>query len=159
MNRDKKFVSGPDLGDFDDSTGYKLVFNKNGKLDVFKKMEGKFKHIGDLDDFYFINNKPVVTEVKTMPARNLDVQIKDGLATSVVERLNAVKEVTGETPEFIIMVPKGEAALSKELSNFIKDIKNAGFKNAVTIELSATNAEFEKAARRIFNETKQGKVD
>lgn len=72
----------------------------------------------------------------------------------LIKRLNAIKEITGETSEFIIMVPKGEAAASKELSNFLSKIRNAGYR-ADYAELQATNEAFNDAANRI-NELARG---
>ncbi len=147
-----------------ESAKYSLRFDNKGKIEIFDKINNNI--LGELDDFYLINGKPVVTEVKTMAAGSLDQQIagkwnwfppgwEDGLSQKASRNLNAIKDVTGETPEFIIMIPKGEASASKHLPNLLKDIRNAGFK-AEYAELEATNIAFDNAARRIYGEAKQG---
>jgi hypothetical protein len=149
---------------FKETSKYKLVFNDKGNLDVWEKAGNRL--LGDFDDFYKINDKWIVTEVKTMSAGNLDMQIprkwswkplgwKNGVTEKVINRLEAVKEVTGQTPEFILMIPKGEAAASKQLPNLLKKVRNAGFK-AETAELKATNEAFDIAARRIKIEAETG---
>ncbi len=151
---------------FKENYRYKLEFNEKGKLNVYKK-SGSGPDLGDFDDFYLINEKPIITEVKTRSAASLDEEIlgkvkiwpirEEGLAAKVIRRLNAFKEVTGETPEFILMIPKGEAAASKELQGFLKEIKNAGFRQAESAELKATDDAFSDATRRINKEAGGGK--
>ena len=124
---------------------YTIKFND--KEQVLIKVVGG-ADIGDLDDFYKVNDKWVVTEVKTKSATNIDGDILDGLDSDVIKRLNVIKEITGETPEFMFMIPQGEAVASKELSNFLSKIRNAGYR-ADFAELQATNDAFNKATEEI----------
>lgn len=153
---------------FASSSNYKIVYDNKGKLQIWKNNgEGKFVHaLGDFDDFYKINDRPIVTEVKTMQASLLDdlipdkirlfpPGIKNGIKTKLINRLNAYKEVTGETSEVMIVIPKGEAVKSKKLQGLINDIRNAGFK-AEYVELEATFSEIEKVARKLSQEIAKG---
>ena len=143
-----------------DSSRFILQFNSRKKIEIIDKLTGN--SLGDLADFYLVNGKPIVTSVKTMSATNLDYEIPDkhtffpskmnkGFTTKTIERLNAFKDGLGKVPEFIIMLPKGEATASKEIKVFLNDVRNAGFK-AECVELEATNEKFEEAAYRISKE-------
>lgn len=62
---------------------------------------------------------------------------------------------SSEAPEFMLMIPDGEAATSKELSNFLEKVRKAGYK-AEYSELGATDNALNDAARRINNEARGG---
>lgn len=105
----------------------------------------------------------IVTEVKTVPAGTLDnkelfgywdyskwpPKFIEGLDTKIPKRLDAIKEITGETPEFIISVPKDVVKDSSKLNDFLALVRNKGY-HAEVVELSATNEEF-NAATDIIN--------
>ncbi|MBI3051264.1 hypothetical protein HYY74_02295 [Candidatus Woesearchaeota archaeon] len=157
--------SGPPGKLYKENSNFKLIFNKEGKLDISKKPFSPLDNLGDLDDFYVINDKPIAIEVKTQPAANFDkdfagrwvlspqgLKWEEGLTTKMIKRLNAVKDVTGKEPEFIFVIPKGEFRKSKYLPNFLADLRKAGFKNVGYIELPKGNVEFDKVTKRIFEE-------
>ena len=73
----------------------------------------------------------------------------------MLNRLEAFKAVTGETPEVILYLPKGEATASKQLNNLISAVRNKGYK-IEHAEIGASFDEFNKNARRIKNEATSG---
>lgn len=82
-------------------------------------------------------------------------EVKNGITTKVIKRLNAIKEVTGQSPEYIIHVPEGVAAASKKRADHLADVRNVGFK-AEYVELGSTFDDFERAARGIYEEARTG---
>ncbi|MBI3051260.1 hypothetical protein HYY74_02275 [Candidatus Woesearchaeota archaeon] len=160
-----KRPTGSDGQIFRENGNYLLRFNRKGGVQVFKKSGGLLKDLGDFDDFYYVNDKPIGSEVSAQPAAIFDMEFADrqvlssqglrweeGLTAKIIKRLNAVKDVTGKEPEFIFVVPKGEFRKSKYLPNFLADIKRAGFKYACYMELPVEEPEIHKVAKRIFEE-------
>jgi hypothetical protein len=149
-----KKVSGKADTVYKESEDYLFKHNDVGGIDIFWK-HGTKEQAGEIDRLIFVNEKPVIFEVK------------GGSHGSIVGKLNPaeiynnkivpLKQLTGKDPEFVLLVPKGESAqVAKQISDMVNGLGNRGISYVSVDELPATAEEFEKAARRINNALRGG---
>lgn len=150
----KKGSVGSELIEFTNPK-YKAVYTETGRgiriIDKVTKQD-----ITEIDGLLFINNKPIILEAKASQANNIaDDLIADDFLR---KKINTIESLTGQKPEVLLLIPKGEASKSitgfptlvNKLDSFGKSLKDKGV-NFAYEEFPIDSFTFNKVAREINN--------
>lgn len=127
-----------------------LEIEEGGAINVFDKGGGR--QVSRISGLMYVNGKPIVINSKALGARELLRQTNLGKIMDF--EIEPVKQLTSKTPEFLLLVPKGEK--SSDVNDLISELNKKGIK-AMCDELPATLKEFEQAADRIMREHEEQK--
>lgn len=126
-----------------------LEIEEKGAINVFDKKTKK--QLSRISGLMFVNKKPVVINSKAMGA---DEFVRKFSADKIIKfEMEPVRQLTRETPEFLLLMPKGEK--TKEIDGLIEHLKKKGFQAACD-ELPVTLKKFQDTARRIKEESSGG---
>lgn len=137
--------------------------NRNG-IEIFYKETGK--KAGQIDGLIFVNGKPVVIEAKASQAETIAKDFSN-MDNFFDKKIKMVEDLTGQTPEVLLLIPKGEAAeniggwwifkktLADEIDSLGTYLKNKGV-NFAYDEFHVTRDGFERVARRLKDQAISG---
>ncbi|MBI3036909.1 hypothetical protein HYY73_04125 [Candidatus Woesearchaeota archaeon] len=143
---------------FANSQKYIVEYSDTGTgINIFHKTAqgGRGVPAGEIDGLAFINGKPVIIEAKAANAGNIAKNL--GKKEFFDSKVGPIEELTGQTPEVLLLIPKGEASKSTgflkptlggkidELSTYLE---NKGSHLAYD-EFPVGVDDFEKSARSI----------
>ncbi|MBI2137570.1 hypothetical protein HYU12_03560 [Candidatus Woesearchaeota archaeon] len=138
---------------FKDSGKYIVEYTDTGKgIIIFEKTAkgSRGSTIGEIDGLLFVNGKPTVIESKAAIADNIRGSIEP--VDFFKSKVHTVEDLTGQKPEVLLLVPKGEAGkLAGELQSFSEHAGKEGV-NFAYDEFPETADDFGKAARLILDD-------
>lgn len=143
---------------FKNSQKFIVEYSNTGSgIEIFEKTaQGtRGNKAGEIDGLMFVNGKPIIIEAKSSSAKTIakDIEPEKFYKT----KIKTVEDLTGQTPEALLLIPKGESGqstgvlkpiLSDKIDELEKYLEKEG-SHLADDEFPATNQQFLDAAQRI----------